>query len=120
MPDLLDFVTLSLLPPWCWRVAADWLRRGDAPATVTRRLVAATTRDDSDVPLDVRSLAGDAIRRAASSSIAAVMWSDAAYPVALTTIADPPPVIWTRGRADALGGPAVAIVGSRAASPYGL
>jgi DNA processing protein len=120
MADLLDFVSLSLLPPWCWRVAADWLRRGDAPATITRRLVAANPRDDSDRQHDVRSLAADAIGRAASSSIAAIAWSDAAYPVALTTIADPPPVLWTRGRAGALGGPAVAIVGSRAASPYGL
>lgn len=120
MADLLDFVSLSLLPPWCWRVAADWLRRGDAPATVTRRLVAANTRDDPGHREDVRSLAAGAIRRAASSAITAVTWSDAAYPAALTTIVDPPPVIWTRGRVEALGGPAVAIVGSRAASPYAL
>ena len=40
-------------------------------------------------------------------------------PRRLTTIVDPPPVLWTRGRADALSAPAVAIVGSRAASPYG-
>jgi DNA processing protein len=38
----------------------------------------------------------------------------------LTTIVDPPPVLWTRGRIEALSLPAVAIVGSRAASPYAL
>jgi DNA processing protein len=119
MADLLDFVSLSLLPPWCWRVAADWLRRGDPPETVARRLVT-HARDDADRPVDVRSLAADAIARAAAASITAIAWSDDAYPVALTTIADPPPVLWTRGRVDALRGPAVAIVGSRAASPYGL
>jgi DNA processing protein len=119
MADLLDFVSLSLLPPWCWRVAADWLRRGDPPAAVARRLVT-HARDDSDQPVDVRSLAAAAIDRAAATAITAIAWSEDGYPVALTTIADPPPVLWTRGRVDALHGPAVAIVGSRAASPYGL
>ena len=120
MADLLDFVSLSLLPAWCWRVAADWLRRGDPPGTVLGRLLAACARGESDLPADVRSQAADAIRRAASASITAVPWNDAAYPVALTTIADPPPVLWTRGRIEALSAPAVAIVGSRAASPYAL
>src|SRR3954462_2093594 len=90
MADLLDFVSLSLLPPWCWRVAADWLRRGDPPAAVARRLVA-HARDDSDQPVNVTSLAAAAIGRAAAASITAIAWSDDAYPVALTTIADPPP-----------------------------
>ena len=120
MTDLLDFVSLSLLPPWCWRIAADWLRRGDPPAAVLRRLLAVRTRDEPDEQVDVRTLAADAIRRAAVASIAAVPWCDPSYPAALTTIPDPPPVLWTRGRAEALSAPAVAIVGSRAASPYGL
>src|SRR6185369_3703558 len=120
MTDLLDFVSLSLLPPWCWRVAAEWLRRGDPAAVVVRRLLAGNPRDDAAEAVDVRSLAGDAIRRADAGSIAAIPWSDAAYPAALTTIADPPPVLWTRGRVAALSVPAVAIVGSRAASPYAL
>jgi len=120
MTDLLDFVSLSLLPPWCWRVAAEWLRRGDPPAVVVGRLLAGNPRDDAADAVEVRSLARDAIRRAAAGSIAAIPWSAAAYPAALTTIADPPPVLWTRGRLDALARPAVAIVGSRAASPYGL
>jgi DNA processing protein len=38
----------------------------------------------------------------------------------LTAIVDPPPVLWTRGGTDVLSAPSVAIVGSRAASPYGL
>jgi DNA processing protein len=120
MADLLEFVSLSLLPSWCWRIAADWLRRGDAPDLVFRRLVAACARDASDHGSDVRSVAADAIRRAGAASIAAIPWNASTYPAALTTIADPPPVLWARGRLDALSGPAVAIVGSRAASPYGL
>ena len=120
MADLLNFVALSLLPPWCWRVAADWLRRGDPPDSVLRRLLAACARNEPDRSSAARSLAADAIRRAESASVTAIPWSDAAYPVALTTLADPPPVLWTRGRVAALSAPAVAIVGSRAASPYGL
>ena len=119
MADLLDFVSLSLLPPWCWRVAAEWLRRGDPPRAVLQRLTACP-RDEPHDAVDVRSRAADAIRRAGAASIAAIPWSAPAYPVALTTITDPPPVLWTRGRADSLSMPAVAIVGSRAASPYGL
>jgi len=117
--DLLEFVSLSLLPPWCWRIAGDWLRRGDRAADVARRLIAASTRRDHDAA-DIRTLARDAIARAAASGITAIPWADAAYPVALTTIADPSPVLWTRGCVDALSAPAVAIVGSRAASAYGL
>jgi DNA processing protein len=120
MTDLLDFVSLSLLPPWCWRVAADWLRRGDTPDIVFRRLIAGCPRDAAGDTTSVRSLAADAIRRAGAASMTAVAWNAPSYPAALTTIADPPPVLWTRGRVGALSAPAVAIVGSRAASPYGL
>jgi DNA processing protein len=42
------------------------------------------------------------------------------YPAALAAIHDPPPLLWTRGRVESLRGPMVAIVGSRAASPYAL
>ena len=45
---------------------------------------------------------------------------DTRYPAALAAIHDPPPVLWTKGRAESLRGPMVAIVGSRAASPYAL
>ena len=47
-----------------------------------------------------------------------VSWSDDRYPPLLSAIADPPPVLWCRGAVDALSRPAVAIVGSRAATPY--
>ena len=58
--------------------------------------------------------------RAAVHGIALVPWSDAAYPAALAAIADPPPALWARGNLAALSRPAVAIVGSRCGSPYGL
>ncbi len=120
MAELLDFVVLSLLPPWCWRVAADWLRRGDSPNLVVRRLVAVRSHAEPNAAFALRARATEAVGRAAAGSITPIPWSDPAYPAALTTIADPPPVLWTRGCAAALSVPAVAIVGSRAASPYAL
>jgi DNA processing protein len=120
MSDLLECVSLSLLPPWCWRVAADWLRRGDRLDAVVRRLLAAHPRDAADHDIDIRALAANAIRQAEATAITPIPWIDALYPAALTTIADPPPVLWTRGHVELLSARAVAIVGSRAASPYGL
>lgn len=45
---------------------------------------------------------------------------DPRYPALLACTTDPPPVLWTRGSLDVLGRPAVAVVGSRAATPYAL
>src|SRR5713101_7314964 len=120
MDDLVDFVALSLLPPWSWLRVAERLRAGDPPDAVVRRLAAGRAGDETDRLSRLRSEAEAAIRKAQDQAIVAVTWNDAAYPAALTTIADPPPVLWTRGRVDALSAPAVAIVGSRAASPYAL
>jgi len=120
MTDLLSLVALSRLSPHCWRRAAESLRSGDAPAAVLRRLADVTSPDDPGRLARLRAEAGDTIARAERDAIAAVAWSDPAYPVALATIVDPPPVLWTRGQIDALSAPAVAIVGSRAASQYAL
>jgi DNA processing protein len=59
----------------------------------------------------------DAGRRAGMEVIA---WFDPRYPALLNCVADPPPVLWTRGSPAVLGKPAVAIVGSRAATRYAL
>ncbi len=44
---------------------------------------------------------------------------DEAYPARLLEIYDPPAVLWVRGRAEALNEPGIAVVGTRAPSPYG-
>lgn len=49
-----------------------------------------------------------------------VTLADAAYPQALLEIPDPPTLLYVRGNPDLLGQPAVAIVGSRNATPQGL
>lgn len=61
-------------------------------------------------------------RRAVLAQIAAVLlpYPSPRYPSLLRPIADPPPILVVRGSPDALEGPAVAIVGARAATAYGL
>jgi DNA processing protein len=120
MTDLIDLVALSLLPPWYGLPAAERLRGGDQPSVILEDLADHAARDQPDQVSTLRSKAAAAVARAAAAAMTPVAWSDPAYPVALTTIADPPPVLWIRGRVDALSAPSVAIVGSRAASPYGL
>lgn len=48
-----------------------------------------------------------------------VCLGEPAYPLALAALADPPPVLWLRGRQPVLAMPAVALVGSRNASSLG-
>lgn len=58
--------------------------------------------------------------RGAATGIHPLPWNDPRFPVPLLAIPDPPPVLWYRGTLDALDAPAVAIVGSRAASAVAL
>jgi DNA processing protein len=48
-----------------------------------------------------------------------VAWTDSGYPELLRTISDPPLVLFVRGRLEAGGGLAVAVVGARRAGDYG-
>ena len=119
MTDLVELVALSLLSPCYALPAAERLRRGDSPDVVLDDL-AARARDEPDKASTLRWRAAAALARAATSGMHVLAWSDAAYPAALTTIADPPPVLWVRGDPAVLSAASVAIVGSRAATPHGL
>jgi len=59
-------------------------------------------------------------RRAADAGLQAVTAADPQYPAALLSLPDLPPALWFRGDLAALDRPAVAIVGSRAASAVGM
>jgi DNA processing protein len=120
MPDLHNLVALSLLPSWSWLRAAERLRAGDSAEATLHRLLAAHWRDQSDKATTLRARADAALQRAAARDIDVVPWSDPRYPAALTSIVDPPPVLWIRGVVDALHATGVAIVGSRAGSAYAL
>ena len=55
-----------------------------------------------------------------SIDISVISPGNARFPTALAAIHDPPQTLWIRGDAGVLRTPSVAIVGSRAASPYAL
>ncbi len=99
---------------------ADRLRAGDSPADLFAQIAQEHWRGQPAEVASTRVRAAAALERAQVSRLTPIAWSDPAYPVALTAIVDPPPVLWSRGRLEALNRPAVAIVGSRAASPYAV
>jgi DNA processing protein len=120
MTDLVHYIALSLLPSWSWLPTAERLRAGDPPAAVLDQLLSSHWPDDPNRRSELCSRARAAIDRGQKRRITPVAWSNPLYPVALTTIADPPPVLWMQGSRAAFDRPAVAIVGARAASTYGL
>jgi DNA processing protein len=58
--------------------------------------------------------------RAADHGIHVLAWNDPRMPPALLAIGDCPPALWYRGSLECFDAPAVAIVGSRGASPVSL
>src|SRR5574337_50445 len=51
---------------------------------------------------------------------AVITLADSDYPAQLLNIADPPPLVYFKGRRELLRQPALAVVGSRNATPQGL
>jgi len=74
--------------------------------------------------LDLARRGADAARArresAAARGIAVLPWNDPRFPPLLLSTTDCPPALWIRGDPDALRQPAVAVVGSRAASVVAL
>jgi DNA processing protein len=118
LSDLSDLISLSLLPPRTWRDAGERLRRGASPAIALTELLDRRGGAAARATLDQRARA--ATRRAIDGGMTPLPFSHPSYPAALAAIIDPPFVLWTRGEVTALERPAVALVGSRAASPHAL
>lgn len=133
--DLLDVLAISMLPVTSRQRAAvafkDVCARAGAGEDVTRpaevisdavvEVLAACGVPDAqrDVAAAVaRCRADDAMKAAAERGMTPLAAIDSRYPPLLACIPDPPPVLWARGNVAALAVPAVAIVGSRAATPY--
>jgi DNA processing protein len=124
-----DLVALSLLPPHRLRSAVPLVLQGlerDAFASCPDPLEAAISllNPAEEAPgaraTALREQADGLLAAAVASGIDVVPWVDARYPALLRWIADPPVVLWTRGDPAVLESRAVALVGSRGASPYGL
>ena len=118
--DLLTAVAVSLLPVSRLRAAATFkaLRQSD-PLVDLSAVVEAVCSADIDLS-EVLTRAQDAIAAARGMGVEAIPWFDPRYPPLLTCIEDPPPVLWGRGISEAASRPAVAVIGSRAATPYAL
>lgn len=114
-----DLVALTLLPWTWWRGVGERLRRS-WPADQLLDALLTERKPAGYTAADLRERASRALEVAVRQGIAAVAWSDPEYPPALAAIADPPLVLWVAGCRDALCPHAVAIVGSRAGSPYAL
>lgn len=67
-----------------------------------------------------RQWANAALDRASKAGIGVMPWFSDGYPQLLREIADPPILLWTAGDAAILSDRAVAVVGSRRATPAGL
>ncbi len=116
---------------------AGWLRLTLAPglgAAALRQLLAKHGLPEQvlahkrDLPPGfAAALDSDAVSAATEQALAwlqkpghaLVTLADAAYPKLLLEIADPPPLLYCRGRAELLGRPALAVVGSRNATAQG-
>ena len=121
MLDAEDAVALSFLPRR-WRLKAlDAIGRAPSPDTVESVLaVIEPGRPVFPLARRLRRRAAAALDAARRRGIRAIAWGERAYPALLAAIADAPLALWIEGDPAVLRQPAVAIVGSRAATPYGL
>ena len=93
-------------PADCLETLVEWVE--NAPSSVAGRVAR------------LRQMADELIQRAQTTELEPVVWCDPRYPGRLRETADPPLVVWVKGDPGSLTAPAVAVVGSRAASAYGL
>ena len=82
--------------------------------------IAPAQGDRAPQPTAIVAQASRQLAEAARGGVTPLAIGDAAYPQLLAAIHDPPPVLWVRGCVEPLALPAIAIVGSRAATPYAL
>ena len=84
------------------------------------RLLGLSDSDRAGGIASARQRARAALDSAATAGLTMVAYHHASYPRLLWQIPDPPIAMWVRGDAVALSAPAIAVVGSRAATPAGL
>jgi len=127
--DVRTAVAASMLPASRAAVAAAFreLRHDDAahgPASGFLELLWSVCRRDTAAPLsmvsELMAAAAAALEIGERRGIIAIPLFDERYPPLLACINDPPPVLWAKGDFETLAKPAVAVIGSRAASPYAL
>ena len=122
--DLHTAVSVSMLPVSRIRASASFreLRHQDpsVPLEAVLDALKVPSVDAQPMCAAARRDADAALESAKRCGVEAIPWFDEDYPRLLNCINDPPPVLWVRGSATVLHEPAVAIVGSRVATPYAL
>jgi DNA processing protein len=124
--NLLDAAALSMLSGTTRpRAAAVFkeLREHSAADGIALEDVIAASAGDAVVDAIASAARRDAAERlqaAYAAGMTVLKWDDESYPPLLRMIPDPPPVLWVSGSLAGLTRPAVAIVGSRAATAYAL
>ncbi len=119
--EVVGWVGLSLLPGVGPRTVAVWIGRAGSASKTWRHLPVflGVKAGREELLAAWRSIDPEAVvADARLKGMAVLTLGDPAYPSALRTITDPPLVLFVRGALD--DAPAVAIVGSRRATPYGL
>jgi DNA processing protein len=124
--DLADWIRLSLVAGVGDETARELLSRCGLPGEIFKQsqsalaaLVGSKLAANLLAEPDANSIAR-ALEWAALDNHYVFTLADAEYPQALLKTADPPPLIYVVGRPDLLNAPALAIVGSRSATPQGL
>ena len=122
--DVHTAVSVSMLPASRLKVAAAFkeLRHQSGIDVLDAVLAACAVPPESraEMILVAKKRAARALKEALAASAEPVTLLDARYPPLLSCTWDPPPVLWVRGDLRCLAAPAVAVVGSRAASSYAL
>jgi DNA processing protein len=119
------WASLQLIPGLSSRALVALLKAFGGPAEVIAASRASLTRlVGAELASTIaQGAAPDQLSRSlvwlAEPGHALLAWDDAGYPSALLTIGDPPPVLHYAGRLELLNRPALAIVGSRNATPQG-
>ena len=122
--DLLGAVALStisgLTRTRAFAAFKELRNQGESPGIEEVIACASPGANVDRIAAEARDRAASLIAIAARQCIEIIQCGDDSYPPLLQEIADPPPALWVLGRTEALTRPAMAIVGSRAASPYAL
>jgi DNA processing protein len=125
MSATIDLIALSLLPFSRWRYVSERLGAGVSSTEILLSQCADGAARPGPRPAwadasRLRERAGRALERGAAAGVRPLVRVDDEYPPALRHVPDPPPVLWVAGQVASLSIPAVAIVGSRAGTPYAL
>lgn len=120
---MLDLLSLSFLPAPRWRDTVGRLRAGEFPSDILLQHCSARSRKHRRPRPSAEALrarAEKALAIADRAGLRAIPWGHADYPPSVAAISDPPFVLWVRGGLGGLARPCIAIVGSRAGSPYAI